>query len=206
MMEARILTDEGEIIEAKKLAYEVLVEELKWEIKPDNPSGLYVKELPEGKVLWDEYDAVATWLGVFEENTLVGCLRICRRLNGKFELELYRELLDFIREDELAMECTRFSFSKRYRRSGAILILVRLVFKIFLENGGYLFTTGFFPHPGKLYVNKFGLTRHETPFSYYPDDPQEVYLYYFNGYDRSWLREKISEFEMFLKKIHLLVL
>lgn len=205
-MEARILTDEGEIIEAKKLAYEVLVEELKWEIKPDNPSGLHVKELPEGKVLWDNYDTVATRLGVFEENTLVGSMRICRRLNGKFELELYRELLDFLREDELAMEATRLAIRKGYRRSGAFLILIRLLFQIFLENGGYLLTTGFFPHPGKLYVNKLGLTRHEVPFRYYPDDPQEVYLYYFNGYDRSWLREKISEFERFLKKRNSLAL
>ena len=206
MMEAKILADEGEIIEAKKLAYEVLVEELKWEIKPDNPSGLYVKELPEGKVLWDNYDTVASWLGVFEGNTLVGCLRICRRLNGKFELESYHELLDFIKEDELAVEATRLAIRKGYRRSGAILILIRLLFQILLENGGYLLATGFFPHPGKLYVNKFGLTRHEVPFRYYPDDPQEVYLYYLDGGDRSWLKEKISEFETFLKRINLSVL
>ncbi len=171
-MEARVLTDKQEIIEAKKLAYEVLVKEQKWEIKPDNPSGLHIKELPQGKVLWDDYDTVATWLGVFQENTLVGSQRICRRLNGKFELECYHELLDFIREDDLAMETTRFVLVKQYRQSVAALMLFRLLYQIFLENGGYLFGTGFFPNPGKLYVNKFGGTRHEIPFRYYPDDPQ----------------------------------
>lgn len=206
MMEAIILKEEREIIEAKKLAYEVLVEELKWEIKPDNPSGLYVKELPEGKVLWDNYDTVATWLGVFEENTLVACQRICRRLNGKFELECYHELLYFIREDELAMEVTRFAIRKGYRRSGAILMLFRLLYQIMLKNGGYFFGTAFFTNPGKLYVNKFGMTRNEIPFRYYQDDPQEVYLYYLNGYDRPRLIEIISWFEMFLKRRNLLVL
>ena len=200
MMEARILTEATEVIEAQKLAYEVLVEELKWEIKADNPSGLHVKELPEGKVLLDDYDTVATWFGAFTENTLVGCQRICRRLNGKFELECYHKLLDFIKEDELAMEVTRLALRKGYRRSGAILMLFRLLYQTLLENGGYLFATGFFPHPGKLYVNKFGATRHQTPFRYYPDDPQEVYLYYLNGYDRPKLIKKIFEFEMFLNK------
>ncbi|MDY7003901.1 MAG: hypothetical protein SWX82_08065 [Cyanobacteriota bacterium] len=199
-MEARILTDEQEIIEAKKLAYEVLVKEQKWEIKPDNPSGLHIKNLPQGKVLWDNYDTVATRLGVFQENTLVGSQRICRRLNGKFELECYHELLDFIREDDLAIESTRFVFAKQYRQSVAVLILLRLLFQILLENGGYLFTTGFFPNPGKLYVNKFGFTRHEIPFRYYPDDPQEVYLYYINGYDRPYISKMISQFESILER------
>ncbi|NEP87347.1 MAG: hypothetical protein F6K18_11205 [Okeania sp. SIO2C2] len=200
-MEARILTNEQEIIEAKKLAYEVLVKEQQWEIKPDNPSGLQIKYLPQGgKVLWDNYDTVATWLGVFQENTLVGSQRICRRLNGKFELECYHELLDFIREDDLAIESTRFVFAKQYRRSVAVLFLLKLLFQILLENGGYLLTTGFFPNPGKLYVNKFGLTRHEIPFRYYPDDPEEVYLYYINGYDRPYISKMISEFNILLAK------
>ncbi|NET16151.1 MAG: hypothetical protein F6K08_26665 [Okeania sp. SIO1H6] len=199
-MAAIILTEKREIIEAKKLAYEVSVKEQKWEIKPDNPSGLHVKELPEGKVLSDDYDTVATWLGVFQENTLVGSQRICRRLNGTFELECYHELLDFIREDDLAMESTRFVFAKQYRQSVAVLMLFRLLYQIFLEKGGYLFGTAFFPNPGKLYVNKFGGTRHEIPFRYYPDDPQEVYLYYLNGYDRPYLRNMISQFETILER------
>ncbi len=121
-------------------------------------------------------------------------------MNGKFELECYHKLLDFIREDDLAMESTRFVFAKQYRQSVAVLMLLRLLFQTFLENGGYLFTTGFFPNPGKLYVRKFGFTRHEIPFHYYHDDPQEVYLYYLNGYDRSYLRKIIDRFETILER------
>ncbi|MDJ0517035.1 MAG: hypothetical protein QNJ74_12530 [Trichodesmium sp. MO_231.B1] len=121
-------------------------------------------------------------------------------MNGKFELECYHELLDFIREDDLAMESTRFVFAKQYRQSVAVLMLLRLLFQTFLENGGYLFGTAFFPNPGKLYVNKFGGTRHEIPFRYYPDDPQEVYLYYLNGYDRPYLRKMIFQFETILER------
>ncbi len=199
-MEARILTDKREIIEAKKLAYEVLVKELKWEITPDNPSGLHVKELPEGKVLWDDYDTVATWLGVFEENTLVGSLRICRRLNGKFELEHYYSLLDFIQKDEFAVELTRLAVDKNHRFSVAVLLLFRLTYKNLLEKGGYVWGTAPWPNPGKLHVRKFGLTRHEIPFRYYPDDPQEVYLYYLNGYDRPYLTKIIDRFETILER------
>ncbi|NET41710.1 GNAT family N-acyltransferase [Okeania sp. SIO2B3] len=199
-MEARILTDEQEIIEAKKLTYEVLVKEQKWEIKPDNPSGLHIKDLPQGKVLWDDYDAVATRLGVFEENTLVGCLRICKRLNGKFELEHYNSLLDFIQKDELAVEITRLAVGKKYRFSIVILLLFRLTYESLLEKGGYAWGTGFWPTPGKLYVNKFGFTRHEIPFRYYFDDPKEVYLYYINGYDRPYISKMISEFNILLAR------
>ena len=199
-MEARVLTDKQEIIEAKKLAYEVLVKEQKWEIKPNNPSGLHIKDFPEGKVLWDDYDTVATWLGVFQENILVGSLRICRRLNGKFELEHYHSLLDFIQKDELAVEVTRLAVEKNYRFSVVVLLLFRLMYKNLLEKGGYAWGTAPWPNPGKLHVRKFGLTRHEIPFRYYPDDPQEVYLYYLNGYDRPYLRKMISQFETILER------
>lgn len=203
-MEARVLQNERDIIEAKKLAYEVLVAEQQWEIKADNPSGLHVKTLPEGKVLWDDYDSVANWLGAFHENTLVGCMRICRRLKGKFEFEPYHELLGFIKEDDLAVESTRFLVKKTYRQTGCVLLLARLSYKKLLETGGYLFGAGFFPNPGQLYVNKFGMTRHEIPFRYHPDDPQEVYLYYINGYDKNHLQERIDFFEKFLTKRKLL--
>lgn len=184
----------------KKLAYEFRIAELKFEIQADNSSGLHVQNLPEGKVLCDDYDTVATWLGVFDGNTLACSTRICRRLNGKFELECYRELLDFIKEDELAMQVTRLVVRKKYRGSRAILMLFKLLFQIFWENGGYLFATSVFPNPGKLYVNKFGLTRHEAPFPHYLNDQQEAYLVDLNGYDRPKLREKISEFEILLNK------
>ena len=199
-MEARVLTQEQEIIAAQKLAYEVQVEELQWQLQPDNPSGLHIKELPQGKILCDDYDTVATWLGVFQQDTLVGCQRNCRRLNGKFELERYHELLDFIQKDELAWETTRLSIKKSYRRTTAILILYRLLYQILLKTGGYLFGAAPFPNPGKLYINKFGITRHEIPFRYHPEDPQEVYLYYINGYDQLKLITLISQFEAFLHK------
>ncbi|NES83401.1 MAG: GNAT family N-acetyltransferase [Moorea sp. SIO1G6] len=199
-MNARVLTEEQEIIEAKKIAYEVLVKEEKWELPADNPSGLHVKDLPQGKVLWDDYDTVATWLGVFEHNSLVGCLRICRRFKGKFELERYHELPDFIKQDKLAVEGTRLAVRKHYRQSTAVFKLLKLLYKDLLySNGGYLFGTGFLPNPGKLYVNEFGMTKHGLPFRYHPEDPKEVYLYYINGYDRPNLIEMISKFERLLK-------
>ncbi|NET55003.1 MAG: GNAT family N-acetyltransferase [Symploca sp. SIO2E6] len=195
------MAQEEEIIEAKKIAYEVLVKELKWELRADNPSGLHVKNLPQGKMLCDDYDQVATWLGVFDQNTLVGCLRVCSRFQGKFELERYHELLDFIKQDPLAIEGNRLAVRKDYRQSTAVLMLFRILYKDLLSNkGGYCFGTGFFPNPGKLYVNKFGMKKHEIPFRYHPEDSQEVYLYYINGYDRSKLREMISKFETLLKE------
>lgn len=197
-MEARILTSQQDVIEAKKLAYEVLIKELEWSLRSDNPSGLHIKDIPAGKILCDDYDAVATWFGAFEQNKLVGSLRICKRLNSIFELERYRPLLDFLEKDELACEATRFAVRKPYRRASAVLRLYILTLKFLLDNkGGYLFTTGFWPKPGKLYVNKFGMTRHDEAFRYHPEDPQEVCLYYINGYDRPKLIEIISNFEKF---------
>ncbi len=48
-MAAIILTEKREIIEAKKLAYEVSVKEQKWEIKPDNPSGFTLNNCQKEK-------------------------------------------------------------------------------------------------------------------------------------------------------------
>lgn len=115
-------------------------------------------------------------------------------------LECYHELLDFIREDPLAMEVTRLALRQGYRRLVACVMLFGLLYQTFLENGGYFFGTASSVNVGKVYVNKFGVTKHETAFRYYSDDPQEVYLYYFNGYDRPKLIENISEFERYLNK------
>ena len=198
-MDVRFLTKEKEIIEAKKLAYEVLVKELNWEIRSDNPSGLHIKDSPEGKMLWDDYDAVATWLGVFHDNILVGCMRFCRRLKGKFELECYHELLPFIKKDKLAKEVTRLAIRKDYRKSTVVVMLFKKLYQYLLDNNGaYCFGTGFYPNPGKLYVDKFGFEKHQTPFRYHREDTQEVYLYYINSYDRYKLIDIIAKFKKIL--------
>ena len=199
-MEARILTDEREIIEAQKLAYDVLVKEQQWKIKVDNPSGLHLKYSRLGYLLVDRYDIVATWLGVFQQNRCLGCLRTTSRLNGKFELEHYYGLLDFLKQDKLSIEVNRLAIRKAYQRSIVILMLFKLLYQRLLERGGYAWGTSFWPNPGQLYVKKLGLTRNKTPFRYYPDDPEEVYIYYINGYDRIKLEENIARFSFFIER------
>lgn len=171
----------SEIIEAQKLACEVLVNEQKWEIAKDNPSQLRV----DGGMLCDKYDAQANWFGVYEGKKLIGCHRHCGRIDGKFEFEHYNSLPAFITEDKTAVEGTRLAIAKEYRRTMALLILVHFEYSYLkAQNYKTLFTTGTYPNPGKMYVEKFSTKMHEMPFKYNEHEPQEVYLYYIDSVER----------------------
>nr|VFK63018.1 MAG: hypothetical protein BECKTUN1418D_GA0071000_11942 [Candidatus Kentron sp. TUN] len=174
-MEVKILTGD-EINEARRLAREVLVWEQDW-IIPENPTRLRV----EGDELRDAYDAIATWFGIFDGDTLIGCNRTCGRLCGYLELEHYHPLPDFIRQSNSAIEGTRLAIKKEYRSSLAIFELARFEWRHLLKCGcEFFFTTGSIPTPGVFYTRKLGLMRHGEPFRYHAQDPNQVYLLFAN--------------------------
>ena len=165
-----------EINEARKLAYEVLVWEQNW-IIPENPTELRV----EKGELRDAYDSMATWFGVFDGNTLIGCHRTCGKLDGCFELEQYYHVPNFIKQSDFAIEGTRLAIKKTYRSSTAFFELIHFEWSYLINRDCELFfTTGSFPRPGVLYTRKMGLIRHGKPFRYHEQDPHQVYLFFAN--------------------------
>jgi putative hemolysin len=192
-MRAKILNTPNEILEAQMLAYQVLVKEQNWEIKSGNPSNLHICKGSNGNKICDIYDVVSTWFGVFDNERLVACHRLSRRLNGKFEMELYHELPEFIRMDPNAVELNRLSVHKDYRKTLAFSMLTLAEYSYALENNyTYCFFSSYYPTPGKIFSERFGFSIIPSPFRYFHDDPQEVYLFYINFKDIPYMKNLMS--------------
>lgn len=171
-MDARILIGE-DVRCAQSLAAKVLVKEQGWRIPSPNPTRLRV----EDGLLLDDYDSTAAWFGVFDADELVGCLRVCSRLEGEFELERYwREVPSFITDEPAAWEATRFAIAPSHRLTDALLSLAHATSVWLLERDArLLFATSHFPRPGINYTETFGFTKLDSPFRYHPDDAEEAY-------------------------------
>lgn len=78
--------------QARCLLYNCYVKEMQWHIEQNNYSGLYVDKTNPHFKLIDDYDEIATWFSVKNENEVVACARLCPEdANGKLEMERYPE-------------------------------------------------------------------------------------------------------------------
>ncbi|CAG8659223.1 5908_t:CDS:2 [Cetraspora pellucida] len=85
MYEIRVIENESYLEDSQKLLYRVYVEEQGWWFSKNNPAGLRVKD---GRLI-DNRSYIATVFGLFCKDRLIGTGRICRRVNGKFEIQEY---------------------------------------------------------------------------------------------------------------------
>ncbi|MGK7889172.1 MAG: hypothetical protein AB4042_07545 [Leptolyngbyaceae cyanobacterium] len=192
-LKIKILTGE-EIIEAKKLVYQVFVLEQNWKIPPDNPTRIRV----ESGMLCDMYDAIATWFGVFHNNTLIACGRACGQLREHFEMEHYQPLLPWIKSNEATREVTRLAIQKEYRSTLAVFALNRFGLQHLIDSGvKTIFTTSSFPKPGRFYVRMFGFIKNSKKFRYHTDDPHEVHILHM---DENRMQESLDKLTKHLER------
>ncbi|CAG8575761.1 6232_t:CDS:2, partial [Cetraspora pellucida] len=83
MYEIRVIENESYLEDSQRLLYRVYVEEQGWLFSKNNPAGLRVKD---GRLM-DNRSYIATVFGLFCKDRLIGTGRICRRVNGKFEIQ-----------------------------------------------------------------------------------------------------------------------
>jgi len=78
------------ITEACSLLYEVYIQQQNWQFSPDNPSKLRVEIRNNKSVLVDRFTDHAIWFGAFDDDKLVGCVRLSGvDENNQLEIEGY---------------------------------------------------------------------------------------------------------------------
>ncbi|MEQ8463798.1 hypothetical protein [Coleofasciculus sp. E1-EBD-02] len=172
----RILRTEEEKILAKRLLYEVYVEEQGWIPPVGNPSNLKITESVLGNILVDDYDSVSTQFGGFYGENLIAVHRIIPRLKGRLEVENYTQLPGFLQKD-CHHEFTRLAIDINFRKSPIFVLIVAAEIRYLIRCGcQYAVSTATFPEPGNLYC-KVGATRINFPeFKYYLLDQNIVSL------------------------------
>lgn len=88
-----VIEDVYTLAKAKTLLYEYYIEKLKWDISPDNYSGIRIKKICQQKNFIDDYDDYSTWFSVTNENNnVIACARLCKEdTAGLLEIERYGE-------------------------------------------------------------------------------------------------------------------
>jgi hypothetical protein len=185
MIEVKILSSPSEIHSAKHLLYQDYYYyrdiTARWIPEEGNPSGLHIDHSQE--IYSDNYDEVATWFGVYISGEIIGCCRLCTRLEGMFEIEHYlkkqkRSLPKDIKQEKLANELNRCATHEKFRRD--IMIFAKLtgfVIEYSLNSNIHVFsTTGYNDIDRHKQIGykqcKF------APFRYSESDPNFVDLVY----------------------------
>lgn len=185
-MEFRLLTKKSDIEASQSLLYDVYIQEMGWLPEENNPSGIEILQSYKTNLLIDNYDDYALWFGVYIENKLAACWRLCPPIKGLFELEKYHHLPDFLKRAR-SLEITRLAIQEEYRRSTSVLVQLALGTAQYLgKRFDYTFATAQFPEPGQLYL-RLGAKKIGNPFKYSEKDDNEVVLTYFDLNDRSTL-------------------
>ncbi len=121
----------------------------------------------------------ATWIGVFEDHELVGCLRQSGRVDGQFELETLHRLPRFLAQEPHTVEITRVAVRPGSAEGDILTVLFQFSMAYGRAHGhSYHFTTGPYPRPGKLYVDVLGMQLHGKPLHQAGVDGTPLYLYY----------------------------
>lgn len=194
MFYTKVLSSPGEIMEAKRLLYQIYIQELNWRFPIHNPSGLIVLSKSGIKYLHDKFDSASTWFGVYERELLVGCIRSVRRHKNSFELEQYHTLPEFLTQDAEVVETNRLAILPAFRGSNAIYELSSFAIEYEYSRGiRYSFTTAPLPGIGYFYIRKLGYKRVKlAPFKYHPTDENTVTLMYLDASQPSQFKKIIS--------------
>lgn len=194
MFYTKVLSSPEEISEVKRLLYLIYIKELGWQFSVNNPSGLIILHEGRHKYLHDKFDSVSTWFGVYHHNTLVGCIRSIRRIDGAFELEQYHALPEFLNHDSDVVETNRLAILPEYRGTNAIYLLSAFAIEYEYNRGvRYSFTTAPLPGIGFFYIRKLGYQRVKLPpFKYHPSDENTVTLMYLDGTKPKYIQNLIK--------------
>ncbi len=182
---SKLLKDKHEIKMAQKLVYQVFVEEIGWIPQRDNPSGIKFIDEQDCKLFVDDFDNEANWFGSFNNQELIGFWRFCEPKNGKFELENYHPIPEFLKTSK-SLEVTRLAIHPKYRKMSRVMLnLTQTSYKYLCQSFDYTFAAVEFPNPGNLYL-KLGFKKvNIKPFKYSSFDKNVVQLIYLDFKDET---------------------
>ena len=191
------------VAEAGALLYQVYIEQQKWHFNPNNPSQLRVETYNKRHVLVDRFTKRAVWFGAFDDDQLVGCIRLCGvDENDQFEIEGYsssQPILNYIPKEKKHsyFEITKLATRQDYVGRGIVKRLLLVLFQYCEDNQSSAFTC---THNGylKSFYRKIQFPlKVEHAFKYELQDPLPV-NFYFADYEKSEvveIRKKLEYLE-----------
>lgn len=141
MINARLLNSLKEVNLARRLIYQDYFIGRNW-FPVNNLSGIRIENIEKEKIFADDFDKTAIWFGAFLENEIVGCCRLCKRINGKFELERYHYLPEYISKDLRVKELNRYATHQSFTDNPVIFFhLINVVVEYSLNSEIAFFST-----------------------------------------------------------------
>ena len=182
---SEVLTSERDVLAAKQLLHQVYVHELGWKISVENPSNLRTLNVDGLPHLEDKFEQEAIWLGIKSGSRVVGILRVLLPKTGRFEIEEYKALPDFLKTDGKSCEINRLALDSSFGDERVFPLLLEKTFLHCISRGfKYLFTSIQFPQPGDFFLS-LGMKKVEGgDFKYTDFDPHPVSILYFDLSDK----------------------
>lgn len=200
-----IIEDRYTLGKAKSLLYEYYIENLKWDVPPDNDSGIKIKRTDQYNKLVDDYDHYSIWFSVAnEKNDVIACARLCKEdPRGLLEIERYfsakqrlQTVLNSKKELNL-IELNREAILPGYpNNKAASLLLLECIFKYCKQHNYSVLTTTSIPEWLAFY-NSLPFTRlYDCQFRYAETDPKPVEVYFI---EHKHLDNIINKINFYLK-------
>jgi hypothetical protein len=154
-----------------------------WQPPENNPSGQQTSTINNLPVLQDRYDEVSQWFGAYLSGKIIGCCRICTRLEELFEVERYQKIPDVILQQDPLYEFNRFAVEKGQATSMIFYGFMETIFRLALrQDFSFFSTTGMSNR--EMFENIGMQIFDQAPFRYSPTDPNAVNFTYFMHNER----------------------
>lgn len=176
--------DTSELIdEACALLYKEYIETSRWVFSNDNPSGLNIIIKNKRKLLVDRITPYAIWLGAFDADKMVGCIRIFKATdNIPFEIEKYStasEVFDtYIKINQPNIyEGSRACVDSEYRGNDILLILYLGILEYCQKEKAFIFGSASNGYVKSILRRIEWPCKKEEAFKFEESDPVAVNFY-----------------------------
>ena len=200
MITIKRLNTNALIEEACSLLYQVYILQKKWQFCAENPSELRIEVRNNKRVLVDRFTDRGIWFGAFDDEKLVGCVRLFSvDENGQLEIETYssshpiQSLLP-LQEKDRCYDISKMATKENYVGRGIVKRLLLACFRFCQENQYHALA---FTHNGylKSLLKKIEFPmKMEQAFKYEPQDTSAV-NFYFADYNKSEVNEVLKKLE-----------
>lgn len=197
-----IISDPEHLNKARSLLYYCYLEHLEWEIAHCNPSGIKIQQQGNGAIISDDYDDLAIWFSVLNNNNdddCIACGRLCHNdFDGLLEIERYhnarKSLKDILEKKKQLniVELNREAVSPKYaENSKPYLLLLKSIFQYCLNKNHTILTTSNLVKWVEIY-DQIGFKRLNSTFKYFDAEPEPVVAYFACTHDIENMLKKID--------------
>lgn len=194
-----IINSTEHLNKARSLLHHCYLEHLEWEIDKSNPSGIKVQDIGPETIISDDYDNLAIWFSVINQNECIACGRICHNdANGLLELERYanaREALQDVLQEKQKLSIVEFNreavLPQYAEDEKPYLLLLKLAFQYCLQRNYAILTTSNLSEWVEVY-DKIGFKRLKTIFKYFDSETDPVVVYFATTRDITNIIKKIN--------------